>query len=350
THIVRASDGYDMYKLEQVNNLSRRLRKGKATVHEAIREIEKLLSDPPLYPWYVCVPVFFMQSFFVSVTQFHGSWREAALSGAMGLLVGSLELLSSNYLTLGYLLNILPAFLMSLITSLLSNHLCFAAVPMAAIINLLPGVSLALAMLELSSSNVICGAVRLVSAMVTSFMLGWGIIVGHSLGVAALGKDQSSPGFASFSECQGLSMWWWFLSVPLSAIGTSVWYKMHWKQWPAMIGAAAIALVIQTYCDRVAVMRPISAGIASFAVGMYGNAWGRIAHRATNVDILFVGIIQLVPGSTGVRSFISLMSAESTASSLTMSMLSTSISIAVGLLLSNGAFYSEVKRFTHGSF
>ncbi|KAI8319550.1 DUF1212-domain-containing protein, partial [Martensiomyces pterosporus] len=339
THIVRASDGYDMHRLEQANNISRRLRKGKATVHESIRDIERLLAEPPLYPWYFSVPVFFVQSFFVSMTLFHGTWREAALSGAMGLIVGALEILSTDYLTLGYLLNVLSALIVALVTALLSDHVCFAAVPMSAIINLLPGLSLALAMLELSSSNVICGAVRLVSAMMTSFMLGWGTIVGHSLGMAALGRDQNNPGFASYAECQGMPLWWWFLFVPLSTIGFSVWFKVHWRQWPAMIGAAAIGLVIQTFCDRVKVMTPISAGIASFAVGVFSNIWGRVTHRATNADIMFVGIIQLVPGSTGVRSFIYLLSEESSASSLTMSMLSTSISIAVGLLLSNGALY-----------
>ncbi|KAJ2378244.1 pheromone-regulated protein prm10, partial [Coemansia sp. RSA 2607] len=343
THIVRASDGYDMYRLEQANQIARKLRKSKATVHESIRSIESLLAAPPLYPWYLRIMICFVQSFFVSTTLFHGSWREAAVSGALALVVAAFELLSSRYLTIGYLLNVLPPLIVALVTALLSDHLCFAAVPMAATINLLPGLGLALAMLELSSSNVICGAVRLVTATMTSFMLGWGTIVGHNLGMAALGKDEENTSFSSYSSCNALSMWWWFLFVPLSTIGFSVWFNVHWKRWPAMIIAAASGLVIQTYCDKVKVMRPISAGIASFAVGVFGNCYGRVFLSPTNADIVFVGIIQLVPGSTGVRSFISLMSEETSASSLTMNMLSASISIAAGLLLSNGALYSELK-------
>ncbi|KAJ1855346.1 pheromone-regulated protein prm10 [Coemansia sp. RSA 1853] len=349
THIVRASDGYDMYRLEQVNRISRRLRKGNASVHESIRDIETLMAKPAIYPWYMRLAFSFIQSFFVSMTLFHGSWREAALSGGLGTMVGAFELLSSTYLSIGYLLNILPPLIAALVAALLSNYICYAAVPMAASINLLPGMGLALAMMELSSNNVICGAVRLVSATMTSFMIGWGTIVGYQLGMAMLGKEGESTSLSN-NECQGMTMLWWILFLPLTTIGFSVWFKVHWKRWPAVIVAASAGLVIQTFCDRVHVMTNISAGIASFAVGIISNIYGHFTHSATNADIVFVGIIQLVPGSTGVRSFISYMSADSSASSLTMNMLTSAISIAVGLILSNSAMYSELKRFRLGSF
>ncbi|KAJ2804815.1 pheromone-regulated protein prm10 [Coemansia guatemalensis] len=350
THIVRASNGYDMYRLEQANRIAWRLRKGEASVHDSIRDIESLLAAPPIFSWYLRILVCFVQSFFVSTTLFHGSWKEAAISGAMGMMVGVFEILSSNYLTIGYLLNVIPPIIVALVAALLSDHICFSAVPMAATINLLPGMGLALAMLELSSSNFICGAVRLVSATMTSFMIGWGTIVGYNLGMAMLGKEGQNAGSLSNAECEGLSMLWWILFVPLSTIGFGVWFKVHWSKWPAIVFAAASGLVIQTFCDRVAVMTPISSGIASFAIGMFSNVYGHLTHSASNASIVFVGIIQLVPGSTGVRSFISFLSSDSSASSLTMSMLSTAISIAVGLLLSNGALYSEIKRFRLGSF
>ncbi|KAI7826286.1 hypothetical protein BX661DRAFT_125833, partial [Kickxella alabastrina] len=276
THIVRASDSYDMHRLELANQISRQLRKGNSTVHESIRDIEALLAAPPLYPWYLRVAVCFVQSFCVSATLFHGTWKEAALSGAMGLVAGVFEQLSSEYLTVGYLLNVLPPLIVALVTAVLSDHICFAAVPMAATINLLPGLGLALAMMELSSSNIICGAVRLIAATMTSFMIGWGTVVGYNLGMAALGREGQEMGFASYSSCEAMSMWWWFLFVPLSTIGFSIWFKVHWKQWPAMIFAASAGLVIQTYCDKVKVMQPISAGLASFAVGVFGNVYGRV--------------------------------------------------------------------------
>ncbi|KAJ2608825.1 pheromone-regulated protein prm10 [Coemansia sp. RSA 1365] len=350
THIVRASNGYDMHRLEQANRISWRLRKGEATVHESIRDIESLMAAPPLFSWYLRIFFCFMQSFFVSATLFHGSWKEAAISGVMGMMVGVFEILGSNHLTIGYLLNVIPPIIVALVAALLSDHICFSAVPMAATINLLPGMGLALAMLELSSSNLICGAVRLVSATMTSFMIGWGTIVGYNLGMAMLGKEDQNAGSLSNAECEGLSMLWWILFIPLSTIGFSVWFKVHWSKWPATVFAAAGGLVIQTFCDRVAVMTPISSGIASFAIGIFGNVYGHLTHSSSNASIVFIGIIQLVPGSTGVKSFISFLSADSSASSLTMSMLSTSISIAVGLLLSNGALYSEIKRFRLGSF
>ncbi|KAI9477649.1 pheromone-regulated protein prm10 [Coemansia sp. RSA 990] len=348
THIVRASDGYDMYRLEQVNRISRQLRKGKASVHESIRDIEKLMAKPPVFTWYWRLGFSFIQSFFVSMTLFHGTWREAALAGGLGIFVGAFELISSRYQTAGCLLNVVPPLIVALITALLSDYICFAAVPMAAIINLLPGLGLALAMMELSSSNVICGAVRLVSATMTSFTLGWSTIVGYDLGMAILGKEGESRGLSS--KCSGMTMLWWILFLPLTTTGFSVWFKVHWKQWPATIFAGSIGLVIQSFCNRVHVMTTISAGIASFAVGLFSNIYGHFTHSASNASIVFVGIIQLVPGSTGVQSFISYMSSDSSASTLTMHMLTSAISIAVGLILSNSAIYSELKRFRLGSF
>ncbi|KAJ2812001.1 pheromone-regulated protein prm10 [Coemansia furcata] len=350
THIVRASDGYDMHRLEQVNQISRQVRKGRASVHESIRMIESLLAAAPQYSWYVRILIYSVQSFCVSATLFQGSWFEGLLAGVLGLMVGGAEILGAEHPTLGYLLNVIPPMIVSLVTTLLSDHVCFAAVPMAATINLLPGLSLAMSMLELSSSNIICGAVRLISATMTSFAIGWGISIGRSLGMAARGWTENSAGFSSYATCTGLSMWWWFLWIPLSSIGFCIWFRVHWKRWPASIVAAAIGLVIQAYSDEILVLRPISAGIGSFAVGVFSAIYGRVLGSTSSADIVFVGIIQLVPGSTGVRSFISLLSEELSASSLTMSMLSTSISIAVGLLLSNGATYSEHRRFKLGTF
>ncbi|KAJ2453550.1 pheromone-regulated protein prm10 [Coemansia sp. RSA 2336] len=348
THIVRASDGYDMYRLEQANRISRQLRKGKASVHESIRDIEELMAKSPVFAWYWQLGFSFIQSFFVSMTLFHGTWREAALAGGLGIFVGAFELISSRYPTAGCLLNVVPPLIVALVTALLSDYVCFAAVPMAAIINLLPGLGLALAMMELSSSNVICGAVRLVSATMTSFMLGWSTIVGYDLGMAILGKEGENKGLSN--QCSGMTMLWWILFLPLTTAGFSVWFKVHWKQWPATIFAGSIGLVIQSFCNRVHVLTTISAGIASFAVGLFSNVYGHFTHSASNASIVFVGIIQLVPGSTGVQSFISYMSSDSSASTLTMNMLTSAISIAVGLILSNSAIYSELKRFRLGSF
>ncbi|KAJ2739154.1 pheromone-regulated protein prm10, partial [Coemansia sp. BCRC 34301] len=349
THIVRATDGYDMQRLEQVNRISRQVRKDQATVHDSIGQIEALLAAPQQYAWAVRIAMCFAQSFCVAATLFQGAWLEALLAGALGALVGGAEVLGADRPTLGYLLHVIPPGFVSLATTLAADRVCFAAVPMAAAINLLPGLSLALAMLELSSGNVICGAVRLIAATMASFVIGWSINVGRSLGMAMRGwTDQ--PMASSFSSCKGLSMWWWFLFVPISAVGFSVWFKVHWRRWPATVVAAAIGLAVQTSCDRVHVLRPISAGIGAFAVGAFGAACGRVLQSASSADIVFVGIIQLVPGSTGVRSFVSLLSDELSASSLTMSMLSTSIAIAVGLLLSSGAMYSELRRFKLGSF
>ncbi|KAJ2891974.1 pheromone-regulated protein prm10, partial [Coemansia aciculifera] len=318
-----------MSRLEQANQVSKQVRKGRATVHESLRKIEALMAAPAhQFPWYVRILVCFLQSFCVSATLFHGSWREALLAGALGLLVGISELLGATHPTLGYLLTVVPPAIVSLVATLVSDYVCFAAVPLAATINLLPGLSLALAMLELSSSNIICGAVRLIAATMASFVIGWSISIGRSLGVAARGWDQQSQTTSVFSTCSGLSLWWWILLVPISSIGFNIWFKVHWKRWPATIAAAGIGLAIQTSCDRVAVLRPISAGIAAFAVGGFSAICGRVLKSSSSADIVFVGIIQLVPGSTGVRSFVSLLSEELSASSLTMSMLSTSISIA----------------------
>ncbi|KAJ2328219.1 pheromone-regulated protein prm10 [Coemansia sp. RSA 2702] len=235
THIVRASDGYDMHRLEQVNQISRRLRKGEASVHESIRDIEVVMATAPIYPWYLRLMFSFVQSFFASMTLFHDSWREGLLAGGLGIMVGAFELLSSSHLTIGYLLNVVPPLIVALVAALLSDHICFAAVPMAASLNLLPGLGLALAMMELSSNNVICGTVRLVSATMTSFMLGWSTTVGYNLGMAILGKEGESTGLSS--ECEGLSMLWWILFVPCLSAGFAVWFKVHWKQWPVVIFA-----------------------------------------------------------------------------------------------------------------
>ncbi|KAJ2819738.1 pheromone-regulated protein prm10, partial [Coemansia furcata] len=100
THIVRASDGYDMHRLEQVNQISRQVRKGRASVHESIRMIESLLAAAPQYSWYVRILIYSVQSFCVSATLFQGSWFEGLLAGVLGLMVGGAEILGAEHPTL----------------------------------------------------------------------------------------------------------------------------------------------------------------------------------------------------------------------------------------------------------
>ncbi|PIA16809.1 hypothetical protein COEREDRAFT_92235 [Coemansia reversa NRRL 1564] len=351
THIVRASNGYDMHRLEQANLISRRLRKGEATVHESIRDIESLMAAPPIFSWYLRIIVCFVQSFFVSTTLFHGSWKEAAISGAMGMVVGVFEILGSNYLTIGYLLNVIPPIIVALVAALLSDHICFSAVPMAATINLLPGMGLALAMLELSSSNIICGAVRLVSATMTSFMIGWGTIVGYNLGMAMLGKENQNAGSLSNAECEGLSMLWWILFIPLSTIGFSVWFKVHWSKWPATVFAAASGLysiyctfwVFRFYLE----LNDLATVVASFVLGMVANIWSKFTGQ-TAYMVLLPGEMFLVPGSIGVRGFSSILSQEESAKGLglALQMITTCLGIMIGLFASTFLVYPRGKQYS----
>ncbi len=186
------------------------------------------------------------------------------------------------------------AFAASIVATLLAPalHSDPVLVAVAAIIVLVPGLTVTIAMRELAVGHLTAGTARLMGAVKSFIALAFGVGVGEKLGSAMAGRVAVDLAPAA-PEPLGLA-----LAVGAAALGLLVLLE----EAPKMIGWFLAAVFVGWGSIRL--VGPVStpegaAAIASFAVGLGGNLANR--WKGLPAAILIVpGLIVLVPGALGL--------------------------------------------------
>ncbi|MGI5865511.1 MAG: threonine/serine exporter family protein, partial [Myxococcales bacterium] len=113
-----------------------------------------------------------------------GAPKEMAVSGAIGLVLGALAVLSGRYANVGRVLEPVAAFVasaLSVIGTRLVGHYSPELTTLASLVFLLPGLTLTLAMTELATRNLVSGTSRLTWAAVVFLLLAFGVALGHRI-------------------------------------------------------------------------------------------------------------------------------------------------------------------------
>ncbi|KAJ1822663.1 pheromone-regulated protein prm10 [Coemansia sp. RSA 2599] len=353
TYVVRMTAGYDMHRLERTNRVIRRVLKGRTQVGLGVKNIEKILATPPIYPWWVMLLDYVICSFFICPLFWNGSWKDAGVSATLGLIVGFLQLLAGRFANYANLFEVSSAFIVSFIAALLQDYICFATVSFAGVAMLLPGLALTTSIIEMVSRNMITGTVRFVFALARCFILGYGISVGATLGTRVLGKstmvdlieDQMSSTTGLGNCGDGLSKFWWFLFLPALSLAFNVSISAHWRQWPLMLVAGCLAYTTSYFSGLSEPLAPLAPAIAAFAMGLYANILAAFANHRSAVEPILGGIQLLVPGSLGLRTVLAFITSSRTSSGdFLFDMFSTSLSIAAGLFLSGMVVFPNRKK------
>ncbi|KAJ2725125.1 pheromone-regulated protein prm10 [Coemansia sp. Benny D115] len=354
TYVVRMVAGYDMHRLERTNRTVRRVLKGRISVGQGVRNLERILATPPMYPWWVMVANYVVISFFICPLFWNGSWRDAGVSALLGLIVGLLQLMAGRFTNYANLFEVSSAFIVSFIAALLQGHdICFAVVSFAGIAMLLPGLALTTSIIEMVSRNMITGAVRFVFAMARCFILGYGISVGSTLGTRVLGlstsvdllADQMSSSTGMGNCTQGLSKYWWFLFLPVLSLAFNISISAHWRQWPTMLFAGCLAYTVSYFSAFSDAVAPLAPAIAAFAMGLYANIMASFSNHRSAVEPILGGVLLMVPGSLGLRTVLAFITSSGNSSgNFLYDMFSTSLSIAAGLFLSGMVVFPNRKK------
>ncbi|KAI7826256.1 hypothetical protein BX661DRAFT_213631 [Kickxella alabastrina] len=353
TYIVRTSAGYDMHRLERTNRTIRRVLKGRISVGQGVKNIERILATPPIYPWWVMVMNYVLCSAAICPLFWNGSWRDASVAAMLGLIVSLLQLMTGRFSNYANLFEVSSAFIVSFIAALMQDYICFATVSFAGVALLLPGLAVTTSIIEMVSRNMITGTVRFVFAMARCFILGYGISVGSTLGTQVLGRsttvnllaDQMSSSTGMGNCSSGLSKFWWFLLLPLLSISFTISISGHWRQWPSMMFAGCMAYTVSYFSGMSTALAPLAPAIAAFAMGLYANGMASFSNHRSAVEPILGGILLLVPGSLGLRTVLAFITSSGTNSgNFLYNMFATSLSIATGLFLSGMVVFPQRKK------
>jgi uncharacterized membrane protein YjjP (DUF1212 family) len=84
THFIRQMQTFEMHRLAEIYRLEKLVSYGEVSVDEALEFIDKVASQPPLYPLWCRLFVYALAAFSGCVLFFGGRWKEAGVAAALG--------------------------------------------------------------------------------------------------------------------------------------------------------------------------------------------------------------------------------------------------------------------------
>lgn len=200
-------------------------------------------------------------------------------------------------------------------------------VMLAALIVLVPGLTLTSAAVEIATQHLVSGGARLIGAFATLLKLAFGALVGTELARLA--------GLEPLEELQraAFPMQEW-PALALASIAFAMLFRVAWRDWPIAIAAAWLGYLSTRWASAEATPE-FGVFFAAFCVCLAANAYARFLGRPGAL-VRVPGIILLVPGSVGFRSLSFVMERDVFLGLDTaVGLLLVLASLAAGLLVAN---------------
>jgi uncharacterized membrane protein YjjB (DUF3815 family) len=199
-------------------------------------------------------------------------------------------------------------------------------VTLAALIVLVPGLKLTLALNELAVGHLSAGVARLAGACVSLLTMTVGVAVGWRL--VASWRNIPDPIQWPFS-------WLWpWIAILVAPIMFAIIFRARWPQWPAIVAVSIAGFAASLYGSKFFGIE-VGAALGALAVGCGSNLYARLRDRPALVT-LTPGILILVPGSVGYRSLTAFLDSNTIAGiDLAFQMVIVAVSLVGGILTAN---------------
>ncbi|KAI9251811.1 hypothetical protein BDA99DRAFT_444256 [Phascolomyces articulosus] len=354
THFIRQSMVFDMHKLGEIYRLEKLVGHGEVTVDEALEFIDKVEAEPKFYPSWLNPFIYAIISLCGSLMFFGGRWKEAGLSAGLAMFFAVYELFSERFWGFRPIWEITVCIVIGFVSRASTKFdFCFIPTAFSSFIVILPGYSIAIAIIELVSRQMVSGIVRTGYAIIFSFLLGYGISMGSALYRAI---DPNTPTdtapncelAANANTCiVAVSQYYHFLTVPLFAVAYCLLVQARTPRWPIITFVSVCGFVVNWLLSCVAsAPSQVIQVVPSFAVGLIGNILTKLTSQMS-FDAVLVAIFYLVPGSLGLKAAIGLFfgqeagAYESQGAYFALSMIEVCIGIALGLCIANLIIYPK---------
>ncbi|KAG8219667.1 hypothetical protein J3R82DRAFT_622 [Butyriboletus roseoflavus] len=404
THFVKAKGRIALTPLHQVHLVYRKVLHDKMTVEDGTQELKEILNARPVYSlWPRCLFSFLTASM-VSAIVFGGSIIDMWISGFFACVLQYLGLnVASKSATYANVYEISIAIIVSFVSRALStlpgDLFCYNAISAAGVVLILPGFTILISALELTSRNILCGSVRMVYATIYTLFLGFGLAIGSDIYLVinpharrALEKKETPTynvlhgsfraengtfplggavfGFAKAASldpnyllrgCYRESSWpwwrqplpWWLLPalVPTYSIASSLANLQKFWSWQLLV-MVIFACLAFTANKLGNIFLPDDGDLVSafgaLIIGLLGNFYSRIV-RGTAFTSMVTGVLFLVPSGIAQGGGLIDTDPNSTAQyssgfSLAVRMIRVAIGITLGLFVSQIFVYALGRR------
>lgn len=330
TQVIRLNPGeINLSKLSHVDAIAERVLAGSMALEEGYHELESLQDAPSMLKRALTLLSFGLASGAVAVL-LRTSLLDVGVAFGLGVVIGLVAFLSERSKRMAGSFEAVSALLATLIAyslEALLPHLAAKQVIMASLIVLLPGLSLTIAITELSTQHLMSGTARFAGAMTTLLKLAFGYVLGTEI-------IKLFSWYAPDSVVDPLPAWAVWAALPFAAFSFAVLFKARFRDFPLVMlaviyGYAATRLGSELFNPDFGVF--IAGMLVAAAANLYAGWFNR-----PGALVRVPGIILLVPGSIGYRSLSFLMeknlqSGLDTGFALMMAL----ISLVAGMLFGN---------------
>jgi uncharacterized membrane protein YjjP (DUF1212 family) len=257
-------------------------------------------------------------------------------SFGLGLFIGLLVQHSSIRAHVNDAYEAIAAFVVTLLASAIASFiapLSLQPVIISALITLMPGLMLTLAMNELANQQLVSGTTRFAGALMVLMKLAFGSMIAS--GLILLLDLQFMPNLDS----PVLPVWMpWFMVLP-GSFALAVLFKTNKKDIPFAMAAVFLGFGLMKACSLVPVLvngsLPMVAFLSALGITMASNLFAQKFNRPGAL-IRVPGIILLVPGSLGFTTFNVVFAKDISGSiDLAFSVIVALVALVAGILFGN---------------
>jgi uncharacterized membrane protein YjjP (DUF1212 family) len=230
-------------------------------------------------------------------------WADLLSAFALGILIGGLSLLGESRPRLAEAHEALAAFVATVLASAIASFiapLSLQVVVIAALITLMPGLMLTTAVAELSGNQLVSGTARFAGALTILLKLTFGAVVGAHL-VGLLGWSALSN--AAAAPLPPMVGW---IALLAGSFAFAVLFKAARRDTLLVMASVWLGYAATRLAAELPALQsdslPTGTFFAAMVVSAVANAYGRWRNRPGGL-VRVPGIILLVPGSLGFRSF-----------------------------------------------
>lgn len=335
TRMMRVEGGeLDMSKLARVDAPADAVASLRMTPTEGVQELAAILAAPRQFGHALSTLSHGVTAGSLAVF-FGGSLADVAIAGLIGLTLGLLAQYAQRSTDQARVFELVGAAIAAFAAGIASS-MWYATTPsiivVAALLILLPGMSLTVAMTELATRNLMSGTARLMSAVIVLLELVVGVALGERAASALVQIHQAIP--------VPLPEWSRWIALAASAVGVALIVQAQ----PRAFGWIVAACVTGYVGSRAGTAGLGGGGglggqlgvmVGAFALGVLANVYARRLERPAQV-VSVPAVLLLVPGSMGFRGMASLLDHDTlTGVESVFAMFVVALAIAAGLLIAN---------------
>jgi uncharacterized membrane protein YjjP (DUF1212 family) len=318
----------DMGKLAEVDGVADDVIDHTITPAEGERRLEQIIAGKRRYGHGLSTLVHGVTAGGLAVF-FHGGLYDVAAAAGIGLTLGLLAQLLQRSTDQARVFELVGSAFVAFAANVLSSmttHITASLVTLAALVVLLPGMSLTIAMTELATRHLIAGTARLMSAVIVLLELVVGVALGDRAAHALVHVQQATP-----TALPEYANW---IALAVSSVALAILVQAQVRAWGWIIAGCVVAYLGGRFGSEW-LNSQLGVLVGAFALGILANTYARFLDRPSQV-VSVPAMLLLVPGGMGFRGMASLLDQDTLTGVETLfSMFIVAIAIVAGLLIAN---------------